>query len=189
MAMDPWPGFDRLTQRLHGLADPDASDLMVDWEKIIYEGNRRGVLQGIDGHGRPMTPLKYRNGRGNASKANRSGRGFGKGGGKRFDNLTTAEYRKLTGPRLAPRRLQSRSIANLVTGHGRDPSHHYQWFAVGNWDNVVNAKGEKFYMAHFEPKAGSRLPKYDLRPVRPEDKRLAKQVLRGWIRSVLRGGA
>ncbi len=187
MASDPWPGFDRLVQRLHGLKDPDASELMEDWEKIIYEGNRRGVLQGLDGHGNPMTPLKYRNGRGNAAKRNRSGRSFGKGGGMRGDNLTSSEYRKLTGPRLAPRRLQSRAITNLVTAHGRDPANHCQWFAEGNWDNVVNADGEKFYMAHFEPRPGSRLPRYDLRPVRPEDKALARQVLRGWIRHMLGG--
>ena len=185
--VDPWPGFDRLAQRLHGLVDPDAGPLMEDWEKVIYEGNRRGVLQGVDGFGRPMPPLKYRNGKGNANKRSRSGRAYGKGGGAHGDNLTTSEYRKLTGPRLAPRRLQSRVITNLVTGHGRDPGNRYEWFAVGNWDRVVNTDGEKFLMDHFEPRSGSSLPKYDLRPVRPEDRRLARQVAREWIRGLIRG--
>lgn len=190
MATDPWPGFDAIRQRLHGLVDPDASPLVEDWERIIQEGNRRGVLQGVDGFGQPMPALRYRNGFGNPNKQNRKGRGFGKAAKEsRYDNLTTAEYRRLTGPRLAPRRLQSRVIRNLETGHGRDPGNRFQWFAVGAWDNVVNAKGEKFLMAHFAPRPGSRLPRYDLRPVRPEDRRLARQKCREWARELIRKAA
>jgi len=187
MATDTWPGFDALRVRLHGLAEPDASELVEEWERILVEGNRRGVLQGLDGHDRPMPPLKYRTGRGNPNKQNRRGRRFGMGVENRYDNLTTAQYQQLTGPRLAPRRLQSRAIKNLVTGSGRDPANDHQWFAEGRWDQVLSRDGKKFLPFHFEPGPGSRLPKYDLRPVRPQDRQAARQLARQWVRDLMRG--
>jgi hypothetical protein len=57
-------GFDATARRLDVMADPDASPLMDDWERIIVEGNRRGVLSGLDGNDRPMPPLRYRGGPG-----------------------------------------------------------------------------------------------------------------------------
>jgi hypothetical protein len=176
-----WEGFDELAKKLRRLRDPDASDLMEDWERVIVEDHRRGVLAGLDKDDQPMPPLKYRGGRGAPTKGRKKSQfgtvkhpnNPGSGG-----NLSTSQYRKLTGPRLAPRGEESRVITNLHTGHGRDAKTN-AWFAVGAWDRVVSKKGVPFLMFHFNGEG--RLPRYDLRGVRPEGFRQAVQLLRQWI--------
>ena len=50
-------GLDRLTARLRKIADPDAQPLMIAWTRIIDEDNRRGIMAGTDGEGKPMAPV------------------------------------------------------------------------------------------------------------------------------------
>lgn len=188
MATVEWPGYNRLRAALATLADPDASALMRNWERIIVEGNRRGVLSGLDGNDQPMAPLKYRGG---AAKATRNRKGPRFGANPKFSSLhqpTTREYQQMTGPRLAPQYANSRVIMNLRTGHGRDPVNRYQWFAVGEWDEVVNEKGVAFLPFHFAEDRGRavHLPRYDLRPVRPADKRLAQREMVKWAKATVR---
>lgn len=189
MASVTWEGYDVLRLGLQTIADPPMEPLMEQWERIIVEGNRRGVLQGIDGFDQPMPPLRYRNGIGIRAR-NRKSSYFGT---KKYKvnigtgaNLTTREYQKLTGPRLAPRGERSRVIANLRTQHGRDPSMNYAWFAEGAWLDVVSITGYPFLEAHFDPQAGSRLPRYDLRPVRPDDMRLAEAALTDYMEDLIK---
>lgn len=183
-----WGGFDALSRKLAKLKDPDASPLMEQWERIIVEDNRKGVLAGTDKDDRPMPPLKYRGGSGAKTKGRKGGtRGTvavgannpGTGG-----NLTTAEYQKLTGPRLAPRGAQSRVITNLHTGSGRDPGNANRWFAVGAWADVVTKAGKKLLPYHFD--GVGRNPQYDLRGVRAWGQKQAREALRQWVEGLLK---
>lgn len=193
MANNPARGpLAKLKLMLQGLGDPDLSPAMVEWERSIVEGNRRGVLSGLDGYGQPAPPLKYRNGAGRRT-ADRKGklRGtvkhehqVGPSAAGLHGNLTAAEYRKLTGPRLAPRREASRVITNLHTQHGRDPGQANTWFAEGAWFDVLSNKGVPFLGAHF--KGRNKLPKYDLRPIRPDDRRTMATQLRKFIAKLLK---
>ena len=182
--MIEYRGLDKLIAYITGLGDPDFGPLMTQWEDVITEGNRRGVLAGVDGHDRPMTPLKCRNGAGIAPR-------------KRLRNLfgttthpannspstrTGKDYRTATGPRLAPFRDQSRVITNLHTGHGRDANG--TWFAEGAWFNVLSKKGFPFLLAHFN--GTNRLPKYDLRPIRRDDLARMKAELRTYLVNMLK---
>jgi hypothetical protein len=195
-----WDGFDDLYQRLQKLGDPDASDLMEQWTFLLIEGNRRGVLAGLDGNDVPMPPLQYRGGEGFAEAKSRRGWPFGQkrdyrtGWEKRIpglQNSTTAEYKKMTGPRLAPQYAHSRVIQNLEPGHGRDESQGYTWFAEAVWFDVVSEKGYHFLPVHFEGKRSGRppgfqMPQYDLRPVRPADRALAKTEMVAWAKNLVR---
>lgn len=183
-----WLGFDALSRKLARLADPDATPLMEQWEDIIAEDNRKGVLEGTDMDGNDMPSLKYRGGSA-APKRARKGKAQGSVVGAHNPgvggNLTTTEYRQLTGPRLAPRGENSRVITNFATAHGRDTSDRFRWFAVGKWLDVVNAKGEPFLHYHFD--GLGRNPRYDLRGLRPWGRRLAREALRQWADRLLRG--
>src|SRR5262252_4562742 len=108
-----WAGYPALQDGLQALAAFDATLLMNRWEEILTEGNRRGVLSGIDGYDRPMPPLKYRTGAGKRTANRRvplygttkfGTTGHGPYATGLHDNLTTAQYQELSGPRLAPRR-------------------------------------------------------------------------------------
>jgi hypothetical protein len=78
------------------------------------------------------------------------------------DNLTTAEYRLLNGPPLAPRREQSRVITNFVTRSTLIQTGDETGVVLEyGWADVVSKKGRPFLEAHFEGRG--RLPKRDLR--------------------------
>ena len=197
-----WDGFDDLYRRLGELADPDASELMEEWTKVIVEGNRRGVLAGLDGNDNPMPPLKYRGGEGFEGVKNRRGWPYGQKRDYRnpwvkripeLANRTTREYQECTGPRLAPKYAMSRVIQNLEPSRpARDPSQNYIWFAEAVWFDVVSDKGYHFLPVHFDGKRAGRspgfqMPKYDLRPVRPADRALAKAEMVAWAKDLVRG--
>jgi len=90
-------------------------ELMESWERRLEEGNRKGVLAGLDKDGHPAPKPSYRPV--NPKKLTLSQR-LGQRGNLRRGKynpgvgagLTTAEYRRLTGPCLAPRKQFSRSI-------------------------------------------------------------------------------
>jgi hypothetical protein len=193
--------------KLQTLKDLNAAPLMESWEDIIESDNRRGVLAGLDKHGAPMVPVKYRpiapgpfrvgtrlKGKGvkqinaelkrfrlNQSARKKRGRfeglsPFGPGFVERNNNLRSSEYKILGGPPLAPRDQFSRVITNLTTDHKRVTQS--QWIAWGEWKDVMSVKGFHFLPVHFE--GLGRMPKRDLRGVRPEGVRLAIDALHKW---------
>lgn len=199
MALGRWYAKALVVPNLVDYAGP----LMESWERRIVEGNRAGILAGTDGYGMPMTPVTYRpiltQGQRRASYAGklthtqrlgqhpRVNRGavFGRGPASSGwnNNLTSAEYQRLDGPPLAPRRQFSRIITNLLSGHGRDPGDMYIWFAEGAWIEVVSVKGVHFLPFHFN---GVGQIQRDARPIRPETKREMVKDLHAWAKLTIR---
>lgn len=189
-------GVDRLMTGLRALGDFDATPLMVTWTGLIEEDNRRGVLHGLDKDGVPMVAVKYRPKPPGPLKPNRSQRGgaranakrgpfpFNALGGVNHGNLTSAEYRLLGGTPLDPRDQFSRVVTNLKTGYGRTGPLDMQWYAMGYWDEVVSTKGVPFLRFHFDGEG--RLPRRDLRGVRPAGVAKALESLRAFARDLLR---
>jgi hypothetical protein len=188
-----WAGFGQMMGRLQRLADPDPIPLLEEWEEVIRRDNKRGILAGQDKDGNPLRPVTYRP-KGPPKRATKRQRnnagargifaGLGPSAAGLHNNLTSAEYRKLGGPPLAPRGPNSRVITNLATVHSTAPVNG-QWFADGYWDEVVSTKGVAFLKYHFD--GAGRLPKRDLRGVRPQGKREALRAMQDWARSLLRG--
>lgn len=186
-----WQGYAKLDGQLAALTDVDAMPLMERWADIVIEGNRRGVLSGLDGFNNPMPPLKYRDGAGKKTRNRQVGRvGYGENkhpetGHGPFstglhDNLASARYQELTGPRLAPRGEVSRAIKNLHT-EIRNPSPG-RWEVIGAWYAVVSTSGVPFLPFHFE--GAGHNPVYDLRPVRPEDLQFCANAVRAFAKQL-----
>lgn len=195
-----WDTFGAFSEGLNALANFDAMPVMEEWRRIITEGNRRGVLSGVDGYGNPAPPLKYRFGIGRKTRNRKrpdygqtthDETGHGPYASGLHDNLTTAQYRELSGPRLAPRGELSRVIKNLMTRIDYDPATH-TWEVIGAWAEVVSIEDFPFLPVHFEGLkagrgAGFTMPRYDLRPVRPDDLAFCRNALLGFIRTDLLG--
>ena len=193
-----WLGFDALSRKLKKLERPDAAPLMSLWVDIIIEDNRKGVLAGQDKDGNPMIPVTYRGmdkpksarSRNKANLGTTTGefKGFGPLKGGLHGNMTGGEYRKLTGPPLAPRGADSRVIANLRGQHSTQVGPSGQWVAEAAWDQVVSPTGYSFLPVHFNGKPlGKNGPKRrrDLRGVRPWGMRQARLALNTWIKGLL----
>ncbi len=187
--------LDALEAKIKRIREGDPTPLLERWEMVIAADNRRGVLAGLDRHDLPMVPCMYRDSGGGAfgpgSKGPARDGAFHPGHhawgpyAAGFDgNLSRSQYMRLTGPPLAPRYDQSRVIKSLETGHGHDPSTG-QWFAVGAWADVVSREGVKFLPYHFE--GAGHLPKRDMRGVRAEGRRDARDLMLRWIKSLLKG--
>ena len=98
---------------------------MEEWEDIMTEDNRRGILAGKDKDGQDFKAVTYRP-KGaklrwtaklqkSVAKRKRINGPFASG----FDNnLSSSEYRRLAGPPLAPRGLRSRIIDHFYTENG-----------------------------------------------------------------------
>lgn len=192
--------FELIDARLAKLGNPDFTPLMEKWEDLIVEGNRRGVLSGIDGFDQPMKDLKYRGGKGKRTGArkgdlfgykvfhtrNRENEVFRPNIGSRGSNAGGRDYRDATGPRLAPFREQSRVIANLKTEHHRNGN---VWEAVGAWDSVISKKGVRFLPYHFaENRGNATFPRYDLRPVRKQERTKARSMMLAFVASLIKWG-
>lgn len=197
--------------------------LLTSWAAVLIEDNRRGVMQGIDGNGRRMQPTTYRkslrqtsageagdmffNAQGEAfsnvegaqefhfaNLTGQAGVGFKPGPG---GNLTQKEYRKMSGPPLAPRGPASRVISNYtvepLTQNGGNTVG-----VEGGWDDVVSEKGVEFLPFHFKG-VGSQnpvfassisgpnrnLPRRNLVGLRAWGKKQARLELNEWIRWLL----
>ncbi len=185
---------DRVARRLRAIADfmKYAKPLMQSIERRIEEGNRKGVLAGMDKDGNLAPPLTYRPFSAvKLTVAQRLGQRPNLRRGKYYGGtgagLTTTEYRKLDGPRLAPRRQFSRSITNFATGHYR--LDETSWGAVGGWVEVVSRTGFHFLPVHFDGKPLGRhgpSKRYDLRGVRPADRELIKRDIYNWAKLTIR---
>jgi hypothetical protein len=193
-------GCERIQRRLAAIEHvmDHAGDLMEHWERLMEEGNRRGILEGTDKDGNPMLPVTYRP---RFSRANYGGAGkpvkltvsqrlgqhartkrgdfFGLGPASSGwnNNLTSTEYRRLDGPPLAPRRQFSRVITNFVTTSFQ-PEEHGPWIVVGTWKDVVSATGYHFLPDLFETR--------DLRGVRPDDLDKIRATILPWAKLTVR---
>jgi hypothetical protein len=200
MAGFSWSDYGAMMRLFGRLADPDPTPMLEEWEGIIRDDNRRGILAGQDKDGNPMVPVAYRP-RGEPKKANKRQKngagirgifsGLGPAAAGLHNNLTSREYRKLGGPPLAPRGPNSRVITNLVTDITTKPVGGI-WAAFGYWDEVVSTRGVPFLMAHFTGAATGRggrakLPARDLRGVRPWGRNQAVLAMQRWGRSLLAG--
>jgi hypothetical protein len=167
------------------------ADLLESWERLVEEGNRKGLLAGLDAQGHPAPPLKYRP-KGGVRKLTveqrlgqhpRLGRGKYYGGQKA--GLTSTDYRHLDGPRDVPRRQFSRAITNAATTHGRVVGERLVWFVELAWRDIVSRKGY-----HFLPdlcKGTRTIPAYEIRGIRPPDVVKMRAALQAWGKLLIRG--
>lgn len=197
--------------------------LIEAWAKVLIEDNRRGVMQGRDGDDKPMVPTKYRKsitqaGAGQAGDMffNASGEAFSnmevesgflfanltgtiEGSTRRMEsgNRSNREYRKATGPPLAPFGPGSRVISNytvepVVENGGNTVG------VEGGWDDVVSEKGVEFLPFHFKGATSSKatfatsiagnnhhLPRRNLVGLRRWGKTQAKKEIQAWIEWLL----
>jgi hypothetical protein len=202
-------GCERIQRRLAEIEHvmDHADPLMEHWERLMEEGNRRGVLAGTDKEGGAMLAVTYRPTyaqkraiyAGTAKPirptlAQRLGQqprkkrgeffGFGPAASGINNNLSSTEYRKLDGPPLAPRRQFSRVITNFFTTSFQPEEHGY-WIVTGAWREVVSATGYHFLPDLFDgnpPQVGAR----DLRGVRPDDVKLMKATILPWAKLTVR---
>lgn len=193
-------GLERLTERIRTIENLDPRPLLDHFKILIEADNRKGVLAGLDKDGEPMAPVTYRPvgkpSRLTARQKNyakgRRGKfaGFGSKANQPNNNLTTAEYRKLAGPPLAPRGAFSRVITNLNLAMEHERDDVGRWCVVVGWLDVVSVKGRKFLHAHFEGLNG--LKQRDLRGVRPDGMAKARKAAIAWMRDqvqwVIKGG-
>jgi hypothetical protein len=183
-------GLDRLMARFRKIANPDATPLMVSWMETIDSDNRRGVMAGLDKDGNPLVPVTYRPKPPGVKSPRKRGRGAYNPGAA--GNLSSSEYRKLSGPPLAPRGTNSRVITNLKTRYGRTGPLGLLWEAAGYWDDVVDRHGAPFLHHHFNGATGGgrrknvTLPQRDLRGIRPEGREKARKALRAWAIDIIR---
>jgi hypothetical protein len=202
-------GCERIQRRLAEIEHvmDHAGDLMEHWERLMEEGNRRGVLEGTDRDGNPMLPVTYRptytqkraiyagtakpirptlaQRLGQHARAQRGNLfGFGPAVSGFNNNLTSSEYRELDGPPLAPRRQFSRVITNFLTTSFQPQEHGY-WIVTGAWKDVVSVTGYTFLHHLFDgdsPQVGAR----DLRGVRPDDVKAMKATIFPWAKLTVR---
>jgi hypothetical protein len=186
------PGTTPLNRRLQQIANPDATTLMVSWMKTVDEGNRRGIMAGLDGAGNPMAAVTYRpkpsalrataSQQNNPKKGARRGAfaGLGNHAAGLNNNLTSAEYRRLGGPPLAPRGMFSRVITNFKVDYAMLRAGY--WQVTYWWDDVVSRTGVPFLRYHFEGKGRwGRIPVRDLRGIRPADREKIDAAKKAWM--------
>jgi hypothetical protein len=198
----------RIKARLNKIANLDPTPLLISWTQLIADDNRNGVLAGLDKDGNPLAPVTYRPVEDTGKRINiaakessrlrlgqRANRkrdllfgGMGPAASGLHNNLTSSEYRRLTGPPLAPRSQFSRVITNLRLGQPIKEAEN-RWIAFCYWDEVVSTSGFSFLLVHFngEP-LGRNGPsiKRDLRGVRPEGKQRCRAALREWTIDMIR---
>jgi hypothetical protein len=141
----------RLQGKLALIAHPDPTPFLEGWEKIIVEDNKRGILQSrTDKNDQPLTGVTYwPKGApltvGKAASARQKIRTAFTGPiAAGFDeNLTSSQYRRLSGPPTTPRGANSRVITHLNTGHGYDSSRG-AYFAEARWLDIVSKTGYNF---------------------------------------------
>jgi len=177
--------LDRIRGQIERFRKPDVRPLLTRWEKRIVADNTRGILDGKDKDGRDMAAVTYRPGKQTSKWGVKEQRKLerravftgGKFAETAHNNLTGAQYRRLAGPPLAPRGKFSRVITNLYTGQGYDSARRV-YYAVGAWADVLSGKGIAFLIYHFA--GGGRLPRRDLRGIRPQGQAECLRDLEDW---------
>lgn len=218
-------GFDRSYRAMFRLETMTnyVGPLINAWTDVLIEDNRRGVMQGLDGDGKPMAPTKYRHsivqkGAGEAGDKffNASGEAFtnmetpsafffanlsgAMGVGSRpgpSGNRSSREYRRASGPPLAPFGPGSRVISNytvepVIENGGNTIG------VEGGWDDVVSTKGVEFLPFHFRGATSSKaffaksiagdnfhLPRRNLVGLRRWGRIQARKELEAWIEWLL----
>jgi hypothetical protein len=178
----------------------EAGPLMKHLERIMVEDNLRGVLAGTDKDGNQAPELTYRPvekgvkltveqrlGQ-NPRKKRGDFYGVGKHQSGTHNNLTSAEYRLLDGPRLAPRRQFSRVITNFYATSFQTNNPNV-WVGVGGWREVVSPTEYHFLPVHFDGlPLGKNGPskRYDLRGIRPEGMEQFRLALLAWAQDTVR---
>jgi hypothetical protein len=167
------------------------ADLLESWERLVEEGNRKGLLAGTDAAGHPAPPLKYRP-KGGVRKLTVQQRlgqhprlGRGKYYGGKTASLASTDYRHLDGPRDAPRKQFSRVITNAAMTHGRVQGERHIWFVQLAWVDIVSKKGY-----HFLPvlcTGNKTIPPYEIRGIRPPDVTKMREALQSWSKLLIRG--
>lgn len=187
-------GLDRLIAHLKKVQRPDPVPLQAATIRIMEEDNRRGLLAGLDKDGIPLERVKYRpkgapkrttaRQRNNADARKKAGSfgGVGPMAAGLHNNLTSAEYRRLAGPPLIPRGKSSRFITNYRLTMFEDAP--LRFGVIGLWDQIVNSAGEKFAHFHFDGKG--RLPKRDIRGVRPDGRAKLRKAFIAWAADQIR---
>lgn len=94
------------------------------------------------------------------------------------NNLSSSQYRLLTGPPLAPRDQFSRVITNFMSDFDKMPSG--VWLATFWWEDVVSVKGIPFLRYHFH--GDGHLPIRDLRGIRPQGREKLVESALNWAR-------
>lgn len=174
-----WDSFNGVMAVMAWASDPDLEDLCLMLEDVIAEDNRRGVLAGQDKDGAPMvatvreaTPeghwVTYRLPDGKPARYFQAGRSPTPG--------APPWVSEGDGPPMAPRREQSRVIANLKTAHARTGPDG--WIVFGAWENVLSNRGVSFLPFHFEGQG--RLPTRDLAGLRPQGLQEALEIVSAW---------
>ena len=192
--------------------------LMGSWANVLVEDNRKGVLAGTDKDDRPVAATIYRNSFAQAgydrptyvkfvpnpfggvdwqtNVTGAEGPGYKPGS---TQNLTTKQYKALSGPPLAPRGMASRIISNYqieaVSGEGGE-------FGVeGGWDDVVSKNNVSFLPFHFSGNVvastsaplfgvigvgrGKNLARRDMAGLRAWGRARARTDLKRWIDEVM----
>jgi hypothetical protein len=196
-------GLDRLRARFEQLTHLDPTPLLARITDLMSQDNTKGILAGTDGNGVAMAPVTYRPVSAKTGKPvkkgvaltveQRLGQSPSKGRGRSSrigsglehtnNNLTTAEYRLLGGPPLAPRKQFSR----VITNYHQDARQigPKVWEVVGAWINVLSKKGVPFLTFHFN---GIGQKRRDLRGVRPAGIAAIRETVRNWCLSEIRRG-
>lgn len=186
-------GLDRLLKHLRRVQHPQPVLLQATTIQVMKDDNRKGILAGTDKDGAYMLAVTYRpkGAKGRTANArqrnNVKGRrgvfsGLGPAAAGLHNNLTSGEYRKLSGPPLAPRGAFSRVITNYQTTPFIDGP--LRFGVIGLWLDVVNAKGRTFLSHHFN--GAGRLPKRDLRGIRPDGRAKLRRAFIAWAADQIR---
>ena len=183
--------LDKIIGQCQRFRSPDVRPLLSKWERRIADTTHSRIDRGIGGDGQPLPAVTYRPVEGKERKwscadQKRHLSGASPIGGRRIEetshnNLTSAQYRRLTGPPLAPRGRGSRVHTNLRTQQGYDGSRGV-FFAVAAWFDIVSKKGVPFLMAHFTgaDTGRAKLKVRDLRGIAPADQGGFLDDLEAW---------
>jgi hypothetical protein len=196
-------GLDRLRAQFEEIAHVDPTDLLVRIGHLMDKDNRDGIMARLDGNNQELAAVTYRPVSAKTGKPVKKGialtieqrlgqnRGLKRGKSSRIgsgeshanNNLTTAEYRLLGGPPLAPRGPFSRVITNYHQGWGQIAPK--VWEVVGSWVNVLSKKGVPFLHYHFD---GIGQKRRDLRGIRPAGMAAIRATSKKWMISIIQSG-
>ena len=183
--------LDNIIDQFQRFAKPNVNPLLTKWERRLADTTHARIDAGLDGRGQPLPGVTYRPKGPPVTQWTKRDQarhlsGFSHVGGGRHEetagnNLTSAQYRKLTGPPLAPRGRGSRVHTNLRTEQGYDGTRGV-FYVSGRWFDIVSKKGVPFLLAHFTGASTGKfkLKVRDLRGIAPADQGGFLDDLEAW---------